>query len=1224
MFTSKRRMYRCVLIFAAIFFFRQSEGIYVSTFGNDTAACGSVDAPCRTILWALDSNSFSGTISLFPGLYEGQDNCGFSVNTTDISFQSYDNGGSYSEATTLACNELSMFGGGSLSLFGISFVGNFSLASKSIDVQNCSFLAGLFSAAYGSTVLFSECNIYLNATCFEFEVSTVSFSNSTFIDSDFGSPPSNESFVFYSGYASFNGSHFIYEGTGTQAAVSRYMIFNGQGAFYYCTFVGQSVYMIFNDGTNFFFQGITASDGILSISGCNGTITTSVFTSMRDTILSCSNDVTTATDIEIVGVNVSNSGYPVNVTWLIFLETCSGRIGISDSFFVNNTAVWSVLYVRFSMYCQLVDTDVQFYFNTFTNNTAGISTFQIEGTPLSQTLITITSCMFYNNIGGATNIASAYVNFDGCYFIENQKVDSSGGAVSMTESHGNFTWSHFAHNVAAYASTIHLQSVVVEYPVTFTNCDFHLDLFDSLGTSTSQFQVEQTASLFLFNSTLVFNTGRSSLQWKVSSPEPTFRIGGTGYLWSDNSQFIFNGTEIMPNVFPFVKAIGGVESFGTQDTGCTQATFESTSFSTSFPVKDDDSMFLLELGGLCAMANFKNSDGLNITCNFVDHDCPVGTTNSSDNNCDYCPVGMFQISSKAAGCVPCSPNVHGDLTCVSPPSNLEIYDDDDDNNYNVGVLINTGWAPSPSYFDAKGVVACYSDACQTVMCQSICTATLPYPALLKCPVQCVANNSAFCSEGYSDRLCSKCACYSDADCFFLGGPSQCVHCAQMNFSGKVLLAVAVVVLLGISTLFARSQRRLVKLILLAIVATFAILLLLVDYNHDQDWWAFSLVFMVFFVEFQLLYLRRSLSVPNHEKSDADLNILEKSPEKDTPLVNPSGAAKILLFFMQVTSLLNGSVMPSKVSALLRKINTMSNHFEGLECSWDQIRGEQGEAVKFALNMLLPIFVLVVFAFLVGLQRLVRKINLRRQFPNSEKRPLLANIFPTAEDQFSFTTVIVVVLYVFHVDFARRASQIFRCDYDTYANAGFMNAFPWIECSFSEEPYLVTLILGVLFFAAYAVGIPCFFLALLFKNRDKIKRGDRRTFQRYGMLYENYNPKYFYFEPIWIFRNLILVVVATVLPSESSFQRFSVLVVLFASIFASCFVNVFNLKTENGLYCLSVGVITSTYAAQFRSNHSTSEEGSFAWVILAVHIATAFLICFCTCWHMIRRKMRIFQ
>jgi len=72
----------------------------------------------------------------------------------------------------------------------------------------------------------------------------------------------------------------------------------------------------------------------------------------------------------------------------------------------------------------------------------------------------------------------------------------------------------------------------------------------------------------------------------------------------------------------------------------------------------------------------------------------------------------------------------------------------------------------------------------------------------------------------------------------------------------------------------------------------------------------------------------------------------------------------------------------------------------------------------------------------------------------------------------------------------------------------MATAPWIECSLDSE-WRTLLILGVVFFVLYTVGVPILFGALLVKFRHRIH--EHSVEDTIGFLYEGYRHPVFYFE-----------------------------------------------------------------------------------------------------------------
>lgn len=111
------------------------------------------------------------------------------------------------------------------------------------------------------------------------------------------------------------------------------------------------------------------------------------------------------------------------------------------------------------------------------------------------------------------------------------------------------------------------------------------------------------------------------------------------------------------------------------------------------------------------------------------------------------------------------------------------------------------------------------------------------------------------------------------------------------------------------------------------------------------------------------------------KSDENNDINKNSYQINKHLeVSTSGAIKILLFFLQTTSLLNGQLLPSSINNLFVIVSHFTTNAGGIECEFTFTRGENGEIVKFIIFMLVPLIIALFYIILLQIQQTINFIH----------------------------------------------------------------------------------------------------------------------------------------------------------------------------------------------------------------------------------------------------------
>jgi hypothetical protein len=126
----------------------------------------------------------------------------------------------------------------------------------------------------------------------------------------------------------------------------------------------------------------------------------------------------------------------------------------------------------------------------------------------------------------------------------------------------------------------------------------------------------------------------------------------------------------------------------------------------------------------------------------------------------------------------------------------------------------------------------------------------------------------------------------------------------------------------------------------------------------------------------------------------------------------------------------------------------------------------------------------------------------------------------------FSHAALFVLFVFYFwNSSLIFSQFQSCD------DGFMPAYPWIQCSWSNGEYVAIQLTTMTFFMLYVVGFPALLAVLLWYKRKQVRANETVTEIWLGFLYEDYLPSLFWFELVYLVRPVLIAIVDTLVPSD---------------------------------------------------------------------------------------------
>ena len=649
-------------------------------------------------------------------------------------------------------------------------------------------------------------------------------------------------------------------------------------------------------------------------------------------------------------------------------------------------------------------------------------------------------------------------------------------------------------------------------------------------------------------------------------------------------------------------------------------------------------------------------------------DCPAGYQPHSDNSteaCLSCPATLYSFDGRS--CLACPPRAtDGATVCMTPPK-------DDRPAY---LVVNAGFWPLPSMVQPESIAACPNkDACLAITCS-----VSPNATSLMWQVDCSdpmcsgtdpnqpPTQDCYCAPGYTDRLCSRCAC-SATECYYASEKEwECEKCEPV---GTVAYTITLaLLLLSLVALYLLQQSSVILFLV-----EFVVVVIFVVFNL-AEWWMFGMVLLLL-----VLYLVSNRSVP-------------------------SGVVKTLLYYVQTANaIMPHATWPSWLSLATDKLNFVNFDFSGLECLSASLFATPVGHLLF--NMMLPLGLALVIALAVVLGESIKwcyplaKVWIERiracyrrrctddtdaagslpRYPPSPSKSFhgatssagssatSSNGYdhatettpfrngatsinsPDVNEQLSSSGSLRVdghttgcgsggsgsfsgstfpsysavnassepeeyvlmheeehlgahrsseladtiewaaqhsrlshtirmmahatlfLLYASQFELTNSLLLIFQPCPD-----GYMNAYPWIPCQWSNETYVRLASIGGLFFVFYGIGIPMLFAGLLYYNRVAIQQHDPEIERWIGFLYEDFRPDAFWFELVWIVRRTLISVAISLVPLSSAYQPALIVLTLLGSFVVQRQLMPFRSNLGNWLELASGFCLLYTYVA----------------------------------------------
>jgi len=266
----------------------------------------------------------------------------------------------------------------------------------------------------------------------------------------------------------------------------------------------------------------------------------------------------------------------------------------------------------------------------------------------------------------------------------------------------------------------------------------------------------------------------------------------------------------------------------------------------------------------------------------------------------------------------------------------------------------------------------------------------------------------------------------------------------------------------------------------------------------------------------------------------------------------------------------------------------------IECVFVGISAVGKQAVFESVPLMLWLLALLVYLVGAGLSSL---------FPSCRKRAV-------SFDVFVYMVLSIALFVYFNVSIT--VLKVLSCTlYDEAASGLYVNAMPWIACSPSDPSFPALLGLAIPGLLFYVVGIPVWFIYLLYKHRNELNAAHVQ--RSYGFLYSCYRKERFWWEVVQQLRRVLLAFFLTIVPfTYASLGVVVVMVILVVSIALQHTMRPYATKLENRLELLVLYTLLISYIGAYVAQQSTVVAASapLSWVpvvLLVLNVVVALIL-----------------
>jgi hypothetical protein len=280
------------------------------------------------------------------------------------------------------------------------------------------------------------------------------------------------------------------------------------------------------------------------------------------------------------------------------------------------------------------------------------------------------------------------------------------------------------------------------------------------------------------------------------------------------------------------------------------------------------------------------------------------------------------------------------------------------------------------------------------------------------------------------------------------------------------------------------------------------------------------------------------------------------------------------------------------------------------------------------NLLTPPFIISCIGVLLILRWLIAACKLVWRKERDGHVRLFKDLF------LELAFLALFVMYISFYEVILMCFEVFATD-----SEGYFEKFPWLRWNTSASSDVVGLkLVAAIFSVLYGLGIPAVVFLLLRSYRAEIQRTMKAEHSSephdklfFAFIYENYTPKFYFFEMAWIFRRLAIAS-TVMIPKWGANRLLGSLLVLFVLLGFMCIEHVlapFARPAENTMNLIGSSVLVITFAFQTWVVFAVGNNADFSFTTyapVAFYLATSLsigyilLLVFVTIWPVIKSSI----
>ncbi len=390
----------------------------------------------------------------------------------------------------------------------------------------------------------------------------------------------------------------------------------------------------------------------------------------------------------------------------------------------------------------------------------------------------------------------------------------------------------------------------------------------------------------------------------------------------------------------------------------------------------------------------------------------------------------------------------------------------------------------------------------------------------------------------------------------------------------------------------------------------------------------------FLIAIVLLQLVLQLCVHLRQQKHA-----EEEPEGENSrgeLISLGGFVKLSIFYVQTNQSINSAVWHA-FGYLVSWLDIISLDISGSRCLAFLDAVNDSETAKFLLFMAVPAILLVSIIAIVTVRILVQHLLWWLKLRKLQKaKPLLLLDEAAGEEEIvsfsdddsveltkprvawlrSAQSIGLFLLFVTYYDLAERSLSVFS-SMPSKSGVVFMEELPWVPRSFADDEFRLLFICGVVFVVVYGLGVPLLFAVLLRYRKDHHHPA--------AFLWESYQPRFYWYEMVWIARRLVIAVVVSLIPEQGGLRAFFVVFTLMVFAVLLFHNRPFRHYKENMFDLLSTLTLLATFSCAEWGVAQTEAPGGLEnlgipasfYVALVANMTFVLALFFCTALPLLR-------